>query len=185
MKESLQAVANFMIAGAVAIFFGGLFLLLLGGIITWYVESRFGVEAAKSMWLVIGLAILGGFMVIGIFLGWCMSHRSARSGSNMVVDAMHEMAYIQKESGAVGREYARAYASEVKADNQIRVLDTKAVYKYGEQVGKLLADAQRMKLETEHQKQIEDRTRRRPPWASDSEDVDDESSVSQRFRLLE
>ena len=90
------------------------------GLLTWWVESRFGANNAGAVLL--GLAIL-----VGVLVGWFMSYKSQKAALVNAARFLHDAASAQRAQAGVAREYARiereAFANRAKLD----VLDAKRV----------------------------------------------------------
>lgn len=133
MKDFAQILLGFCIVVTVA------FVLLIGGgaLVTWYVETRFGVDAVASAvrWIGFAFAFLAAATVI--FVGWWFAQRSHAAATQSAVNVMSQSV----DAYGAGFEYlvagqkalaaaasadsytAKAIAAQAKADADIRVME--------------------------------------------------------------
>lgn len=129
----MKDLTNLLIAAA--IFFGVLFVgfVVAGVLLTWYVESRWGVagvEETINTLTIIGVSVTAVALIV---VGWFIANRSHVEGARtantaqentaaVLVDMFAALSANQKADASM----AKAIAAQAGADAQIRVLDYKA-----------------------------------------------------------
>lgn len=168
----MKNLTNLLIAAA--IFFGVLFVGFVGGgvLLTWYVESRWGVagvEEAINTLTIIGVSVTAVALII---VGWFVANRSHVEGARTANTAQENTAAVLGDMFAAlsanqkaDASMAKAYAAQAGADAQIRVLNYKAELQ-GQQRA-LLASPEPV---------------RRAPWEATGKG--DEDAAEARFRVM-
>lgn len=129
----MKNLTNLLIAAA--IFFGVLFVGFVGGgvLLTWYVESRWGVAGVEDAMNKLTIAAVAITTVALIVVGWFITNRSHVEGARTANTAQENTAAVLGDMFAAlsanqkaDASMAKAYAAQAGADAQIRVLNYKA-----------------------------------------------------------
>ena len=128
MKNAAQFVLGFAIVFTVA------FVVLVAAsvLVTWYVETRFGVDAVAEAVRWIEFAVAFAMAAGVIFVGWYFANQSHVEGARTTNQAQENSAAVLGEmfqaviTAQKAEAYsARAYAAHADADAKIRVMDYK------------------------------------------------------------
>jgi hypothetical protein len=129
MKNAANLLLGFAIVATVAF----VVLIAAGALVTWYVETRFGVDAVAEAVQWIGFA--GAFLAAAgvIFVGWYFANQSHVEGARTANQAQENSAAVMAEmfkamttAQKADAYTAKAISAHADADAKIRVLD----YKY-------------------------------------------------------
>lgn len=156
MKEALAtAMAGAIALCAPLVVFGwGIYMA-----VSW-MEQRFGAPvAAAAAFSILGCIILAAGVVL--------NQRSTKHTFDMIADLRASDAEIRRADTSVERERARLEREQFTHNARLTTIDVQRVNHLATQQARLLADAQRERLEAQYAQQRQPQTVESPLWADD------------------